>query len=63
MLTFWVKTVDWSLFDFVDPPPPPNAALRSAIRVVGEQEASVLSIHADHFLLPATTVDSSPKPR
>ncbi|MFS7986749.1 hypothetical protein Hanom_Chr11g01013951 [Helianthus anomalus] len=60
MLTIWVKTGDWSLFVFVDPPR--NAALRSADRVVGEKEASVLSIHADRFLLPATTAGSSAKP-
>ncbi|KAM0046180.1 hypothetical protein Hdeb2414_s0009g00312901 [Helianthus debilis subsp. tardiflorus] len=48
---------DLSLFDFVDTPR--NAALRSADRVVGEQEASVLKIHIEHFLLPAITADSS----
>ncbi|KAM0071754.1 hypothetical protein Hdeb2414_s0001g00028851 [Helianthus debilis subsp. tardiflorus] len=48
---------EWSLFDFIDPPR--HAALRSADRVVGEQEASVLKIHIEHFLLPAITADSS----
>ncbi|KAM0056806.1 hypothetical protein Hdeb2414_s0006g00222841 [Helianthus debilis subsp. tardiflorus] len=57
MLISWVKTGDWSLFDFVDPPC--NATLRSADRVVVEQEASVLKIHIENFLLPAFTVDCS----
>ncbi|MFS7888918.1 hypothetical protein Hanom_Chr00s000002g01600651 [Helianthus anomalus] len=57
MLIIWVKTCDWSLFDFVDPPR--NAALRSADPMVGEQEASVLKVHIESFLLPAIIADSS----
>ncbi|KAJ0956724.1 hypothetical protein HanPSC8_Chr01g0018881 [Helianthus annuus] len=48
---------EWSLFDFIDPPR--HAALRSADRVVGEQEADVLKIRIEHFLLPAIPAGSS----
>ncbi|KAF5808891.1 hypothetical protein HanXRQr2_Chr04g0150691 [Helianthus annuus] len=51
MLIIRMKTGDWSLFDFVDPPR--NAALRPSDRVVGEHEASVQKIHIEHFLLTA----------
>ncbi|MFS7963733.1 hypothetical protein Hanom_Chr08g00741831 [Helianthus anomalus] len=57
MLIILVKTSNWSLFDFVDPPR--NASLRSANRVAGEQDASVLKIHIENFLLPVVIVDSS----
>ncbi|MFS7958471.1 hypothetical protein Hanom_Chr07g00678941 [Helianthus anomalus] len=46
-----------SLFDFVDPSR--NAPLRSADRVVGEQEADVLKIHMEQFLLPAVVASST----
>ncbi|KAJ0648391.1 hypothetical protein HanOQP8_Chr15g0569681 [Helianthus annuus] len=45
----------WSLFDFVDPPR--NAALRDAVRVIGEQEPDVLKIHLKQFLLPSLPAD------
>ncbi|KAJ0680649.1 hypothetical protein HanPI659440_Chr16g0626591 [Helianthus annuus] len=48
---------EWSLFDFIDPPR--HAAMRSADHVVREQEADVLKIHIEHFLLPATPAGSS----
>ncbi|KAJ0520241.1 hypothetical protein HanIR_Chr10g0457211 [Helianthus annuus] len=48
---------EWSLFDFVDPPR--NAALRSADRVVGEQEPDVLKIHIEQFLLPTVPTDAT----
>ncbi|MFS7935020.1 hypothetical protein Hanom_Chr05g00398471 [Helianthus anomalus] len=62
------KRVDegkWSLFDFVNLPR--NVALRSADRVIGEQEPDVLKIHLEQFLLPAmpadpTTYISQPPP-
>ncbi|KAM0036835.1 hypothetical protein Hdeb2414_s0014g00431021 [Helianthus debilis subsp. tardiflorus] len=46
-----------SLFDFIDPPR--HADLRSANRMVGEQEAVVLKIYIEHFLLPAIPAGSS----
>ncbi|MFS7908359.1 hypothetical protein Hanom_Chr01g00082241 [Helianthus anomalus] len=49
------KTGKWSLFDFVDPPR--NAALRSADRVLGEQELDMLKIHLEQFLLPAVPTE------
>ncbi|KAJ0467634.1 hypothetical protein HanIR_Chr14g0687481 [Helianthus annuus] len=48
---------EWSLFDFFNPPR--NAALRSADRVVGEQEPNVLKIHIEQFLPPAVPAGST----
>ncbi|MFS7997093.1 hypothetical protein Hanom_Chr12g01137681 [Helianthus anomalus] len=47
----------WSIFDFVDPPPPRNAALMSTDRAVGDQDPDVLKIHIDRFLLPVMPAD------
>ncbi|MFS7960189.1 hypothetical protein Hanom_Chr08g00700261 [Helianthus anomalus] len=48
---------EWIFFDFVDPPR--HVALRSANRVVGEQEADVLKIHIENFLLLVTPTGSN----
>ncbi|KAJ0796951.1 hypothetical protein HanPI659440_Chr04g0168261 [Helianthus annuus] len=48
-------TREWSLFDFVDPPR--HAALKAADRMLGEQEADVLKIHLEQFLLPDVPAD------
>ncbi|KAJ0796050.1 hypothetical protein HanPI659440_Chr04g0157681 [Helianthus annuus] len=46
-----------SLFNFIDPPR--HTALRSTDRVVGEQEADVLKIHLEQFLLLAVPTDAT----
>ncbi|KAJ0833689.1 hypothetical protein HanRHA438_Chr16g0735451 [Helianthus annuus] len=46
---------EWSLFDFVDPRR--HAALKTADRVIGEQEPDVLKIHLEQVLLPAVPAD------
>ncbi|MFS7962088.1 hypothetical protein Hanom_Chr08g00722531 [Helianthus anomalus] len=46
---------EWSLFDFVDPPR--HLALRSADRVLDDQEPGVLKIHLEPFLLSALPAD------
>ncbi|MFS7943745.1 hypothetical protein Hanom_Chr06g00503831 [Helianthus anomalus] len=48
---------EWSLFDFIDPPR--HTALRSADRVVGEQEADVLKIHIENYLFPVVPPDAT----
>ncbi|MFS8021904.1 hypothetical protein Hanom_Chr16g01432971 [Helianthus anomalus] len=46
---------EWSLFDFVDPPP--HATLKVADRMIGEQEPDVLKIHLEQFLLPVVSAN------
>ncbi|MFS7901573.1 hypothetical protein Hanom_Chr01g00001281 [Helianthus anomalus] len=45
----------WSMFDFVDPLW--HVALKSADRVIREQEPDVLKIHLEQFLLPVAPAD------